>query len=182
MVVSAQSGLAHRRGTRSHTAESSAGMRCMMSVKAFAGRILLAIVVLPALPLTAGAQGTSAASIAGVVTDASGGVLPGVIVEASSPVLIEKVRITVTNDRGEYRIIELRPGTYTVSLTMQGFASFKREGIELPPSFTATVNAELRVGGIEESVTVSGTTPLVDTQNVTRQTVLPRALLDAVPT
>ena len=153
-----------------------------MSVKAFAGRILLAIVVLPALPLTAGAQGTSAASIAGVVTDASGGVLPGVTVEASSPVLIEKVRTTVTNDRGEYRIIELRPGTYTVSLTMPGFASFKREGIELPPSFTATVNAELRVGGIEESVTVSGATPLVDTQNVTRQTVLPKALLDAVPT
>src|SRR5207244_11056707 len=95
------------------------------------------------------AQGTSAASITGVVTDASGAVLPGVTVEASSPVLIEKVRSAVTDERGEYRIVELRPGTYTVAFTLGGFASFKREALELPPSFNATVNAQLRLGTIE---------------------------------
>ncbi len=153
-----------------------------MSVKTFVVGAILATLVLVCLPLTAGAQGTSAASISGTVTDASGGVLPGVTVEASSPVLIEKVRSTVTNERGEYRIIELRPGTYTVTFAMPGFAGLRREGLELPPSFNATVNALLRIGAIEENVTVSGATPLVDTQNVTRQTVLPKALLDAVPT
>ncbi|HMF99546.1 MAG TPA: carboxypeptidase-like regulatory domain-containing protein, partial [Vicinamibacterales bacterium] len=127
------------------------------------------------------AQGTSAASISGVVTDSSGAVLPGVTVEAASPVLIEKVRSAVTDERGEYRIIELIPGSYTVTFTLTGFSSLRREGIELPPSFNATVNAQLRIGAIEETVTVSGASPLVDTQTVTRQTVLPKALLDAVP-
>src|SRR5207244_1646872 len=106
------------------------------------------------------AQGTSAASITGVVTDSSGAVLPGVTVEASSPVLIEKVRSAVTDERGEYRIIELIPGTYTVTFTLTGFASFRREGIELPPSFNATVNVQLRIGTLEETVTVSGASPL----------------------
>jgi len=135
------------------------------------------------VPFTASAfaQGTSAASISGVVTDTSGAVLPGVTVEASSPVLIEKVRAAVTDERGEYRIVELIPGTYTVTFTLGGFATLRREGLELPPSFNATVNANLRIGTIEESVTVSGASPLVDTQTVTRQTVLPKALLDAVP-
>ncbi|HUC74035.1 MAG TPA: TonB-dependent receptor [Vicinamibacterales bacterium] len=135
------------------------------------------------VPVTASAfaQGTSAASISGVVTDTSGAVLPGVTVEASSPVLIEKVRAAVTDERGEYRIVELIPGTYTVTFTLGGFATLRREGLELPPSFNATVNANLRIGTIEESVTVSGASPLVDTQTVTRQTVLPKALLDAVP-
>jgi len=134
------------------------------------------------LPTAAIAQGTSAASVSGVVTDSSGAVLPGVTVEASSPVLIEKVRSAVTDERGEYRILELVPGTYTVTFTLGGFATLKREGLELPPSFNATVNGQLRIGAIEESVTVSGASPLVDTQTVTRQTVLPKAILDAVPT
>src|SRR5215467_11127689 len=142
---------------------------------------LFAALFLTVSPHSVFAQGTSAASISGVVTDASGGVLPGVTVEASSPVLIEKSRTAVTDERGEYRIVELVPGTYTVNFTLPGFASFVREGIELPPSFNATVNAQMRIGAIEESVTVSGASPLVDTQTVTRQTVLPKALLDAVP-
>jgi len=129
----------------------------------------------------ASAQGTSAASVSGVVTDSSGAVLPGVTVDATSPVLIEKSRTTVTDERGEYRIVELIPGTYTVTFTLPGFASFRREGLQLPPSFNATINAQLKVGALEESVTVSGASPLVDTQTVTRQTVLPKALLDAVP-
>jgi len=142
---------------------------------------LLAAALLTVFSHSGFAQGTSAASITGVVTDTSGAVLPGVTVEASSPVLIEKVRSAVTDERGEYRIVELKPGTYTVTFTLTGFATFRREGLELPPSFNATVNAQVHIGTLEESVTVSGASPLVDTQTVTRQTVLPKALLDAVP-
>ena len=143
---------------------------------------LVALSIIALLPLAGAAQGTSAASVSGVVTDSSGGIVPGVAVEVSSPVLIEKVRATTTNERGEYRVVELRPGTYTVTFTRQGFASFRREGIELTSNFNATVHAELRVGGFEQSVTVSGASPLVDAQNVARRTVISKALLDTVPT
>ena len=133
-------------------------------------------------PARVAAQGTSAASLTGVVKDVSGGVLPGVTVEASSPALIERLRTTVTGDNGEYRIIELRPGTYTVTFSLPGFGTLRREGLELPPNFTATVDVELRVGGLEETVTVSGQSPLVDVSNLTQQTTVSKALLDAVPT
>jgi len=141
-----------------------------------------AVMCLLLLPTATSAQGTSAASIAGVVRDPSGGVLPGATVEVASPALIEKVRTTVTDAQGQYRIIELRSGTYTLTVTLPGFSTFKREGLELPPSFTATVNIELRVGALEETVNVSGATPLVDIQNLTQQKQISRALLDAVPT
>src|SRR5262249_14721809 len=134
------------------------------------------------LPRAAAAQGSSAASIIGVAKDASGAVLPGVTVEASSPVLIEKVRSTITDEKGEYRIIELRPGTYSVTFTLPGFNTFKRDGLELSPNFTATVNADMKVGGAEETITVSGETPLIDVTNVAQQAVIPKALMDAVPT
>src|SRR5688572_12589855 len=94
------------------------------------------------LPTLAFAQG----SITGVVRDTSGAVLPGVTVEAASPALIEKVRSVVTDGTGQYRIVELRPGTYSVSFTLPGFSVIRREGIELTGTFTATVNAEMRVG------------------------------------
>ncbi|HZM92700.1 MAG TPA: carboxypeptidase regulatory-like domain-containing protein [Vicinamibacterales bacterium] len=149
-------------------------------------RLLNVVVVLLmglfAIPETAFTQGSSAAAISGVVKDASGAVLPGVTVEASSPVLIEKVRTTVTDVNGEYRIIELRPGTYAVVFTLPGFRPFRRDELELPSNFTATINANLEVGGIEETITVSGATPLVDTQNVTQRTVISRTIMDAVPT
>jgi Carboxypeptidase regulatory-like domain len=134
------------------------------------------------LPSIVSAQGSGAAGIAGTVRDASGAVLPGVTVEAASPALIEKVRTTVTDAQGEYRIIELRPGSYSVTFTLPGFAAFKRDGLELGTNFTATVNAELRVGTIEETVTVSGQTPLVDIQNTTQQKTISKTLLDIVPT
>ena len=121
------------------------------------------------LPAVSNAQGTSTGAITGTVKDASGGVLPGVAVEVSSPALIEKVRSTVTDEKGEYKIIELRPGTYSVTFTLQGFNTFKRDGIELSPNFTATINAPLAVGAIQETVIVSGTSPLIDTQNVSTQ-------------
>jgi hypothetical protein len=128
------------------------------------------------------AQGTSTGTIAGTARDASGGVLPGVTVEASSPALIEKVRTTITDEKGEYKIPELRTGTYTVTFSLTGFNTFKREGLDLTANFTATVNATLGVGAIQETVTVSGATPLVDTQNVSQQRTISKELLDAVPT
>ena len=129
---------------------------------------------------TAFAQQTSA--IAGVVRDGSGGVLPGVTVEAASPALIEKVRTVVTDDQGRYNIVDLRPGTYTVTFSLSGFNTLKREGIELTSGFTAAINAELPVGSLEETITVTGESPLVDTQNVRKQTILSSELLDLLPT
>jgi len=128
------------------------------------------------------AQGTSAAAIAGVVKDTSGGVLPGVTVEASSPALIEKVRTTVTDAQGQYQIIELRPGTYTVSFTLAGFATLNKAGLQLNSNFTATVNAELKVGELTETVTVSGASPLVDVTKVTQQKVITSDDLATIPT
>ena len=122
------------------------------------------------------------ASITGVVKDASGAVLPGVTVEAASPALIEKVRSVVTDERGEYRIVDLRPGTYSVTFTLPGFASVKREGLELTSSFTASVNADMRVGGVEETITVTGETPVVDLSSARQQTTVSRETLDAIPT
>jgi Carboxypeptidase regulatory-like domain len=129
------------------------------------------------LPLTAYAQ----ASIAGTVKDALGGVLPGVTVEAASTSLIEKTRTVVTDGTGQYKIVDLRPGTYTVTFTLSGFNTFKREGIELAGSFTATVNADLRVGTLQETITVTGESPIVDVQNVVQQRVLGKDVLEAIP-
>src|SRR5258705_5477638 len=120
--------------------------------------------------------------IAGVVKDTSGVVLPGGTVEASSPALIEKVRTVTTDDAGQFRIVDLRPGAYTVVFTLAGFSSVRREGIELTTNFTASINAEMRVGSLEESITVTGETPIVDVQIATQQQVLTRQLLDAIPT
>src|SRR5262245_48878031 len=117
------------------------------------------------------AQSSGSGSIAGVVRDATGAVLPGVTVEASSPALIEKARTVVTDEQGEYKIVDLRPGTYTVTFTLAGFSTVRREGIELATGFTASVNGELKVGAVEETVTVTGASPVIDTQNVRSQTV-----------
>src|SRR5919197_123232 len=131
------------------------------------------------LLLSSAASAQSA--ITGLVKDSSGGVLPGVVVEATSPALIERVRTVSTDAQGRYAIVDLRPGLYKVTFTIQGFSTFVQDRIELPSNFTATVNAELRVGAVEESVTVSGAAPVVDVQNAQRTTILTRQLLDAVP-
>ena len=128
------------------------------------------------------AAAQSNGGIAGTVKDSTGAVLPGVTVEAASPALIEKVRTAVTDDQGQYKIIELRPGTYTVTFTLGGFTTYKREGIELSAGFTATANAEMKVGAIEETVTVTGASPIVDVQNARTQVVLRSDVLDALPT
>ena len=111
-------------------------------------------------------------SIAGVVKDTSGAVLPGVTVEAASPALIEKVRTATTDASGQYAIENLRPGMYTVTFTLPGFSTVKRDGIELQGSFAASVNADLRVGTLEETITVSGESPVVDVRTTQRQRVL----------
>src|SRR5262245_46308193 len=113
-------------------------------------RVLLVLTSIVFIPSHAYAQ----ASIAGIVKDASGAVLPGVTVEASSPALIERVRSVVTDGTGQYKVIDLRPGTYTVTFALPGFSTVKREGVELSGAFTATVNADLRVGTVEETITV----------------------------
>src|SRR6185369_12182239 len=123
-----------------------------------------------------------AQAIAGVVRDASGGVMPGVTVEAASPALIEKTRGVVTDSDGQYKIINLVPGTYSVTFTLAGFNTIKREGIELTQDFTAPVNAEMKVGAIEETITVTGASPLVDTQSVTQRRALTSEMIDALPT
>jgi hypothetical protein len=132
------------------------------------------------LPHTAIAQ--QASGIAGLVKDTSGAVLPGVTVEAASPVLIEKVRSVVTDADGRYSIVDLRPGSYSVTFTLPGFRTLKRDGIDLGAGFTATVNGDLEVGSLEETITVSGAAPLVDTQNARQQTVVPKDLLETLPT
>jgi hypothetical protein len=127
------------------------------------------------------AQALAQASIAGTVRDASGAVLPGVTVEASSPALIEKTRSVITDSTGQYRIVDLRPGVYDVTFTLSGFASLKREDVELTGSFTAAINVELKVGSVAETVTVSGESPIVDIQGSTQQRVISKDVVDAIP-
>src|SRR6187455_583154 len=128
----------HRSGVRSALFQALKGFLLVVGVLA---------------PATVFAQ---QASIVGTVRDASGAVLPGVTVEASSPALIEKTRSVITNGVGQYSIQDLRPGTYSVTFTLPGFNAVKRDGVELTGSFIATVNADLRIGGVQETVTVSG--------------------------
>src|SRR5437773_681248 len=140
--------------------------------------VLLVVSGLLMIPAAAYALG----SITGVVKDTSGAVLPGVTVEASSDVLIEKVRSAVSDGTGQYRIVDLRPGTYVLTFTLTGFSSVKREGIELTGSFVATVNADMKVGAVTETITVTGQTPTVDVQSIRRQTTLSSEVLTTVPT
>ena len=140
---------------------------------------LAALLVMVLSPSAVWAQDTGA--ISGVVTDATGGVLPGVTVEAASPALLEGSRLAVSDGSGRYQIIALRPGTYAVTFTLPGFSRIVREEIELTVGFTANVNAELRVGSVDESITVTGATPTVDIVNVRTQTVLTREVLDSAP-
>ena len=121
------------------------------------------------------------ATITGTAKDTSGAVLPGVTVEAASPALIERVRSVVTDDTGQYRIVDLRPGTYIVTFTLPGFSTIRREGIELSGRFTATVDANLPVGSLEETLTVTAESPVVDLKTARREQVVNRELLSSIP-
>ena len=126
-----------------------------MLIRRLAGLFFVGL-VLALVPASASAQ----SAIAGVVKDTSGAVMPGVTVEATSPALIEQARSVVTDGQGQYKIVDLRPGVYAITFTLPGFNTVKRDGVELPANFTATINIELRVGALEETVTVSGASPV----------------------
>ena len=129
------------------------------------------------VPSFAGAQ-----AIGGTVTDDTGGVLPGVTVEVRSPALIEQVRSGVADGSGQYLIVALEPGVYSVTFTLTGFSTLVREGIELTTGFTASVDAELPVGQVQETITVTGESPLVDVQNITQSESIDREIYEALPT
>ena len=149
----------------------------MVNVIRRSSRPLLVVLVSLLLPSAVYAQ----AAITGVVKDASGGVLPGVTVEAASPVLIERVRSVVTDASGQYRIVDLRPGIYFVTFELPGFSVVKRTGIELSGNFVAAVNADLKVGTVEETITVTGETPIVDVQSARTQQIIGRDIISAIP-
>ncbi len=149
----------------------------MTGKRALCAVVILLVSVLFALP--GWAQQSS--GIAGVVTDTDGGVLPGVTVEAASPILIEQSRVAITDGQGRYNIINLRPGTYTVTFGLPGFSTVIREGIELVAAFTAPVDAQMPVGGVEETITVTGVSPLVDTRSVSQNVIVSDELLDLLP-
>ena len=138
--------------------------------------VVACVLLLPALVAAQTGSG-----ITGVARDSSGGVLPGVTVEASSPALIEGIRVAITDDQGIFRITDLRPGTYRVSFTLPGFKSFVRDGITLTSGFTATVNGELEVGSLEETITVTGAAPVVDTQSTAAREVFTRDTVEQLP-
>src|SRR5262245_43467318 len=140
---------------------------------------ILVLVAAIACPSAVFAQ--AGASITGIVRDGSGALLPGVTVEASSPALIEQARTVITNESGQYRIEALRPGTYTVTFTLTGFNTVQREGVVLTGTFVASVNVELGVGAINETVTVTGESPVVDLQSARQQRVFSQEVLDAIP-
>jgi carboxypeptidase family protein len=149
----------------------------MVNVIRRSSRPLPFVLVFLLLPSAAYAQ----AAITGVVKDASGGVLPGVTVEAASPVLIERVRSVTTDASGQYRIVDLRPGIYSVKFELPGFSVVQRTGIELSGNFVAAVNADLKVGTVEETITVTGETPIVDVQSARTQQIIGRDVISAIP-
>src|SRR5438093_8381609 len=133
------------------------------------------------LPATVWGQADTG-NIIGIVRDTSGAVLPGVAVQAASPALIEKIRTAVSDEGGRYRIGDLRPGTYTLTFALPGLSTLKRESIELTSGFRANVNADLKVGAREETITVSEQVSAVDTQNIQQQITITNTTLDALPT
>lgn len=133
--------------------------------------------VLLCVPAIARAQ----SAIAGLVKDGSGGVLPGVTVNAASPALIEKVRAAVTDSQGRYSIVDLRPGVYSITFELPGFSTLVRDDIQLPSNVTVPIDVQLRVGVLQETITVTGGTPLVDVENAQRTQVLTRDIIDNLP-
>lgn len=144
---------------------------CQLARALLVGTMLL-------VPALAHAQ----SQIAGTVRDTSGAILPGVNVEAASPALIEKTRSAVTDGQGRYTLTELRPGVYTVTFSLEGFSTVRREGIEVQASTNVPINADMQVGALAETITVTGATPLVDVQEAAQRQVLGREVLDQLPT
>jgi hypothetical protein len=150
-------------------------------VAGWRGLLASVIAVTGGLVLTPAVEAQQAAGIAGLVRDSEGLPMPGVTVEAASPALIEKVRSAVTDGEGRFNIVDLRPGDYSVTFSLTGFSTVRREGIQLGSGFTATVNVTMAVGALEETITVTGDAPVVDTQNVRQQQTIDTDMLDALP-
>src|SRR5215208_6852650 len=148
-------------------------------IQRFAARLVVASFLL--LPTVASAQDATTGAIVGLVRDSSGGALPGVSVEVTIPSMIERSRSVVTDEQGRYRMTALRPGVYAVTFTLQGFTTFKRDGITVQTSAAATVNADLSVGTVNETITVTGEAPLVDVTNTAQQTVFKQDVIQALP-
>ena len=154
----------------------NAGSRCRRRCRvASLVAVLSAVLVLPAWGQT------DTGGIEGVVRDATGGVLPGVTVEVTSPALIERIRVTVTESTGNYRFLRLPVGAYTVRFSLPGFTTVERGNIVINSGFTATINTELAVGAVVETVTVTGESPLVDVRGTTSQSVMTQDVINAIP-
>jgi hypothetical protein len=149
-----------------------------MRVRKLVAYVFATLACLAVVPSAAWAQ----SAITGVVKDTSGAILPGVTVEAASDALIEKSRSVVTDGEGVYRIVDLRPGAYVVTFSLEGFQTLKRDGLQLPSEFTMTINADMKVGSLSESITVSGAAPVVDVSSAVHTQVLNREAIDAIPT
>src|SRR3970040_1395882 len=134
-----------------------------------AGRWLVQVLAIVGCVAALASLAPSQSSTTGTLRDASGGVLPGVTVEAASPVLIEKVRTTVSDGTGQYRLTELAPGTYSLTFTLPGFNTVKRDGVNVTGAGVITLNTDMRVGDLQETITVTGETPIVDVQSTRRQ-------------
>src|SRR4029453_13440508 len=150
-----------------------------LSMRKLAMQMLAGSALALLLPLAASAQ---TSGIAGEVKDPSGAGLPGVTVEVASPALIERVRTATTDGAGRFSITNLRTGIYSVTFTLPGFNTVKRDNVELTSDFTATINADMKVGAIEETITVAAESPMVDVQNIPTRTVMSREVLDSMPT
>ena len=157
--------------SRSRTPSTPHGSRHLIRL-AVAGTLCLLLA-----PAFAHAQ-----AIGGTVTDSTGGVLPGVTVEARSPALIEQVRTAVTDGNGQYLIIGLETGTYSVTFTLPGFSTLIRQGVGLGTGFTANVDAQMAVGGLEETITVTEASPIIDVQSVQQSETIDREIFEVLPT
>jgi hypothetical protein len=142
----------------------------------------ISLLIVGGVALVSPAAARAQSAISGLVTDTSGAVLPGVTVEASSPAIIEGARTVVTDGQGRYQLDALRPGVYKVTFSLEGFTALVRDGVELAANFTAPINVQLRVGSLEETITVSGQSPVVDVQRTTRSEVVTSEQLNTLPT
>src|SRR5262249_55470190 len=158
---------------------SRALMKGAVMVQRFVTRLGFASLLL--IAAVASAQDATTGAIVGLVRDSSGGALPGVSVDRSRPSMVGRSRSVVTDDQGGYRMTALRPGVYAVTFTLQGFTTLKRDGITVQTSAAATVNADLAVGTVNETVTVTGEAPLVDVTNTAQQTVFKQDVIQALP-
>ena len=142
--------------------------------------VVVGIAALLLSPWAAAGQ-ESSANIIGQVTDESGAVLPGVTVTAESPALQVPSVIAVTDGRGEYRLTPLPIGTYRVEYALSGFQTVRREDLRLTVGFTANVDVSLKVGALQETVTVTGAAPIVDVRSTTATTQFTRESIELLP-